>query len=75
MPSIAKRLSKSLGGKWVYSGPCYWECDDNKRRVVKCSAGVDEFDNPLGPGEYWLYGDGPPRRAEQYFVKRMELFK
>ena len=64
--SIARRLARSLGGKWEYRD-IGWFCDDGKRTVMRCSAGVDEFDNDLGPAQYWLYGDGTPRRAEQYF--------
>lgn len=63
--SLCKRLAKSLGGKWEYRYPCYWVCDDGKRRVIRCSAGTDEFDNSLGT-EWWLYSDGKPERAEKY---------
>jgi hypothetical protein len=73
MTTIAKRLSKHLGGKWAYDNLSTWWCDDNKRSVSRCSAGVDEFDNDLGPAQYWLYGDGNPRRAEQYMFKRPSL--
>lgn len=63
--SKAQRLSKALGGTWSYDGMCGWWCDDDKRHVLRVSAGVDEFDNPLGPPQYWLYGDGIPRRTEE----------
>lgn len=68
--SKAARLGKTLGGKWTYHWPCHWYCDDGKRSVTKFSAGVDEFENPVGPGQYWLYGDGEPRRAEQYITNK-----
>lgn len=72
--SKAARLAKALGGKWTYHWPCHWYCDDGQRSVTKVSAGVDEFDNPIGPGQYWLYGDGEPRRAEQYITNKKRLF-
>lgn len=64
--SIAKRLAKILGGTWTYDGMGTWWCDDQLRRVARVSGGVDELDNERGPPQYWLYGDGAPRRAEQY---------
>jgi hypothetical protein len=76
--SVAKNLAKHLGGKWTYDGRASWWCDDEKRSVSRCSAGVDEFENPLGPAEFWLYGDGTPRRAEGYLPsshRRHRLFR
>jgi len=65
MRSKAANLDKTLGGKWKYDGVTTWYCDDGLRRVSRCSAGVDEFDNELGPAQYWLYEEGKtPRRAE-----------
>ena len=64
--SIARRLSKSLGGGWRYDGRASWWCNDGKRHVSRCSAGVDEHDNEVGPAQYWLYDDGVPVRAEGY---------
>jgi hypothetical protein len=72
--SFAKQLSKTLGGKWTYHYST-WRCDDGVRSVWRCSAGVDEFDNPVGPPQYWLYGDGVPRRAEQYIFKPVKVSK
>lgn len=66
--SKAKNLAHHLGGKWKYDGVCGWHCDDGVRHVYRCSAGVDEWDNPLGPPEYWLYGQGTPKRAEEYLL-------
>lgn len=67
--SICQNLTKHLGGKWTYHAPATWSCDDGKRMVVKCSPGVDQFDDPI-PGAHWyLYGDGQPRRAEPYIGK------
>lgn len=51
-------LNKHFGGKWTYDQWVSWECDDGKRTVIRCSAGVDEFDNPLGPARYWMYENG-----------------
>jgi hypothetical protein len=64
--SIAKSLSKHLGGTWKYDGLASWWCDDDKRHVSRCSAGVDDWDNELGPAQYWLYGIEVPERAEKY---------
>lgn len=69
MKTKAKLLGERLGGNWVYDGHSDWWCDDGKRHVGRRSAGVGEWDNPLGPAQYWLYGDGTPRRAERYFYK------
>ena len=52
--SKVKLLEKALGGKWTYDGHCSWNCDDG-RHVSRCSAGVDEWDNELGPAQYYLY--------------------
>lgn len=72
--SIAKQLGKTLGGKWTYNHSCFgWCCDDGQRHVYRVSAGVDEFDNPVGPPQYWLYGDGKPRRAERYIARDVSL--
>jgi hypothetical protein len=72
--NYAKHLAKNLGGKWTYDQMCSWRCDDGERRVSRYSAGVDEFDNEVGPPQYWLYGDGAPRRAEPYMgaIRLME---
>lgn len=70
MTSKAALLGKNLGGYWTYFAPCYWHCSDGIRTVVRCSAGVDEYDEPLGPPQYWLYGEGQARRAEQYIQKK-----
>ena len=59
--SIAKQLAKVFGGKWTYY-PYGWECDDGVRHVARVSAGVDEFDNDVGPAQYWMYGAGTPVR-------------
>ncbi len=58
MTSVSKMLGKSLGGVWTYRAPCVWDCDDGVRMVVRCSPGVDEWDNPLPGSECWLYGEG-----------------
>ena len=75
MLSKSKILEMRLGGKWVCShgGGC-WNCDDG-RVVRRCSAGVDEFDNPVGPPQYWLYEEGKaPRRAEGFISVRAPGF-
>lgn len=72
--SICKQLNRALGGKWTYVGNSTWMCDDEKRMVCRCSPGVDEFDNPLpGPSPWYIYGDGPSRRAEQYVQRSVSL--
>ena len=68
--SIAKQLGKTLGGTWTFAYPCWWNCNEDKRHIARCSVGVDEFDNPLPGSQCWLYGDGPPRRAEQYMYPK-----
>ena len=73
MTSKAKTLGKRLGGKWKYGYPCYWHCDDGIRYIARCSAGVDEQDNEVGTPQYWLYGDGTPRRAEKYFQTELNM--
>lgn len=75
MQSITKNLERTLGGKWHYEPASYaWWCDDIKRYVARVSAGVDEFDNKVGPAEYWLYEVGkPPKRAERYVRKNIPL--
>lgn len=53
--NVRKTLEEKYGGKWTkIPGYCMWECDDG-RQVWRVSAGVDEFDNPLGPGRLCLY--------------------
>lgn len=70
MTSKAKNLAKTLGGEWTYDGISSWWCSDGIRHVARCSAGVDEFDNPLGPPEYWLYTKSqPPMRAEGFICE------
>lgn len=70
--SITKNLVKSLGGAWKYDGTCTWGCNDG-RRVMRCSAGMDENDNEIVPPQYWLWGDGEaPRRAEEYIKKQVK---
>lgn len=71
--SKASSLGKHLGGVWKYDGYSAWNCDDGVRRVGRCSAGVDEYDEPLGPPQYYLYGDGHPKRAEAYLNPQLEL--
>lgn len=68
--TFAKALTKTYGGKWAYSGPGYWLCSDGKRSVVKRSAGVDEWDEEVGPPQYWLYGDGTPKLVNLDIVSR-----
>jgi|GEM_PF-4328808 len=75
MLSKSKMLEKRLGGKWTYIPTLAgWSCDDG-RVVRRCSAGVDEFDNPVGPPQYWLYEEGKaPRRAEEFISVRAPGF-
>jgi hypothetical protein len=75
--SVAALLGDRLGGKWTYDNYATWWCDDGRRRVSRTHCGAyDHNGEPLdGPPHYWLYGDGEPRRAEEYMrreVKRME---
>jgi hypothetical protein len=67
--SVAKILGKRLGGLWTYDGRGAWHCDDGTRWIGRMCAGVDEFDRVVGPPQLWLYGDGTPRRAEEYLVR------
>lgn len=60
--SKVKQIEAVYGGKWKYDGWCTWNCDDGKRYVVRCSPGVDQWDNEDGPSQYWLYGDEHPAR-------------
>lgn len=62
--SKAKQLAKALGGKWTYDGMSSWHRDCGTMHVSRCSPGTDQFGDPLPGSEYWLYGDGAPRRAE-----------
>jgi hypothetical protein len=71
--SLARNLSRTLGGIWTWDGRGSWWCDDATRHVSRCSAGVDEFDNEVGLPQYWLYGDGTPRRAEGYVFAKSKL--
>ena len=70
----SKFLSKKLGGKWKYSHPCYWECDDGKRMVVRTSSGVDEFDNPVGPPTYNLYENNKFIKYIYFYENLFEKF-
>lgn len=63
--SITKRLAHLFGGTWTYDGVCTWHRNDDKYYVARTSSGVDEFDNPLGPGYLCLYGvDQPPQNVD-----------
>ncbi len=67
MPAVRTRskvkiLEKCLGGKWTYDGFCSWYSDDGKH-VSRCSAGVDEWDNEIGPAQYFLYDGETSRRV------------
>jgi hypothetical protein len=55
--SFAKLFGITFGGTWKYDCEATWWCDDNKRHISRCSPGVDEFDNPVGPPVYYLYED------------------
>ena len=69
MRSKASRLAKALGGEWTYDGRASWWCNDGKRHVSRCSAGVDEYDNEVGPAQYWLYEKGKtPKRVESFLL-------
>lgn len=59
--SKSEIFANAFGGNWKYNGICSWYCDDNVRHISRCSAGVDEYDNPVGQPQYWLYGDGAPK--------------
>lgn len=67
--SIEKQLAKSLGGKWKYDGMASWWCDDQVRSVSRCGHLINPEYSDETAREYWLYGDGTPRRAEQYFTR------
>ncbi len=57
-------LAKIYGGKWEYDGVNTWWCDDKKRYVCRCAPPIiDDFDEKIGPPQYWLYGGGYPERV------------
>ena len=66
--SAAAGLGKALGGRWTYDGVTTWRCDDGVRSVARCLPSgcfYEGHDGECGHApEYWLYGDGTPRRAE-----------
>ncbi len=68
--SKSKFLAKRFGGTWKYDGICTWNCDDG-RYVARCSPGVDQWDNPLGPPEYWM-NDGK-QLIQVYFYEHTLL--
>lgn len=58
--SICKQLSREFGGKWKYKVGTWW-CDDNKRNVMRVAGCL--CDGDCGhPSQYYLYGDGIPKR-------------
>lgn len=60
--SMTKLLEATLGGTWKYDGCSDWWCDDEKRNVGRRSMDtMEDFDDPLCPPQYWLYGDGTPK--------------
>ena len=73
--SISKSLSKSLGGTWKYDGVCTWYCNDDIRHVSRTHCGgFDHTGEAIdGPSHYWLYGDGPTKRAEEFMGKLVLL--
>lgn len=75
--SIAKTLSKTLGGKWTYDGVCSWVCDDGERQVTRTHCGAFDHQGEAidGPPHYWLYGFGLPQRAEQYMFGERKSIK
>ena len=72
--SIAKNLSKNLGGNWKYHPPFgLWTCDDNIRYIQKCSVlGGMLGDEHIGT-QVWLYNGGSPERAEEYMTNRRKM--
>ncbi len=59
IPSRVKWLNKYMGGKWIYKGWRGWQCDDG--RIVQYTAPpVDEWDNPCGVSQCWLYTPNKP---------------
>jgi hypothetical protein len=74
--SIAKQLSKTLGGKWTYDGMATWWCNDMIRSVSRCGQLIDPEWSDETRREYWLYGhgDGTPCRAEKYMRKRVNIY-
>lgn len=58
--SIVKQLATLLGGMWAYRDYS-WHCTDGLRWVARVGR-FDEFECRCGPSEYWLYGDGAPRK-------------
>lgn len=68
--SVVSMLSETLGGTWKCNPlQRVWWCDDDKRMIrasYSHSIGITgEYEDSFFIG-YYLYGDGEPRRAEQY---------
>lgn len=75
--TVEQLLSESLGGTWKYNGRDTWNCSDG-RYVSKCAASVFgyEWEEDKYILQYWLHGDGKPKRAEPYMGKDpLGLFK
>lgn len=60
--NISKSLAKEYGGKWTYDNYTTWWCDDGIRHMSRVSADFDEWGNQVGHAQYYLYGDGTPRK-------------
>lgn len=59
--TICMQLQERFGGEWKHF-PFHgrWQCNDGNRVVQTVSAGVDEWDKELGPGNYYLYDGNEP---------------
>jgi len=62
--NISKWLGDRYGGKWTYDKHYSWHCDDNERRVCRCSALSPQHDGDDDSFRivYWMYGNGTPVR-------------
>jgi hypothetical protein len=59
-------LKKRLGGNWSYCGNRMWKCEDG-RTVMYTARPLDQFDNPCGESQCWLYQPNGPTKPFSFF--------
>ena len=64
--TLTDRLNARLGGHWTRGRVDIWKCDDGKRWIARTIALIPNGTPDSMRTQWWLYGDGPPRRAERY---------
>lgn len=73
MISKAKLFAKHYGGTWTYQHMMTWQCNDG-RTIRKCAPSVDEFDNPMGQGQWYMYfPDNRPTKQIDFLGQRLLL--